>query len=80
MSAAFAQTPPDSLPGDTALPSTDEALAQLAALEDGQYQYSVEDYFQRPQQSSFQLSPDGTYLSYQERDEDGKRHLYVKNI
>ena len=80
MSAAFAQPPPDSLPGDTTLPSTDEALAQLAVLEDGQYQYSVEDYFQRPQQSSFQLSPNGTYLSYQERDDNGKRHLYVKNI
>ena len=80
LSTTLAQTPTDSLPGDTTLPSTDEALTQLAALEDGQYEYSVEDYFQRPQQSSFQLSPDGTYLSYQERDEDGKRHLYVKNI
>ena len=73
-----AQTPPDSLPGDTMLPSSPQTLAELAAQEDGQYAYSVEDYFQRPAQSSFQLSPDGTYISYLQRSDDGKRDLFIK--
>jgi dipeptidyl aminopeptidase/acylaminoacyl peptidase len=76
---ATAQTPADSLPGDTNLPSSPEALQQVMDYEGGQYAYSVEDYFRRPTQSSFQLSPDGTYLSYLQREDDGKRNLYVKN-
>ncbi len=76
---AVAQTT-DSLPGDTTLPSSPETLQKVANYEDGDYAYSVADYFRRPDQSSFQLSPDGTYLSYLQREEDGKRNLYVKNI
>ncbi len=67
------------LPGDTNLPSTEQELLDLAALEDGTYTYQVSDYFQRPKQSSFQFSPDGKYFSYMEKDEDGKRHVYVKD-
>lgn len=74
-----AQPPTDSLPGDTSLPSSPETLAQLAAYDSGQYEYSVADYFQRPPQSYFRLSPDGTYLSYLQREADGKRNLYIKN-
>ncbi len=67
------------LPGDTSLPSTKQQLAELAALEQGQYAYTVKDYFQRPKQSTFRFSPNGQYISYREKDADGKRHIYVKN-
>ena len=83
--SANAQSPSDSLPGvatpgDTSLPSSVEALQEVVKYEDGQFAYAVEDYFQQPAQSSFQLSPSGTYLSYLQREEDSKRNLYVKNV
>ena len=67
-------------PGNTALPSSDEELEALAAKESGSYSYSVADYFAKPASSSFQLSPNGTYMSYREKDENLKNHVYVKNI
>ncbi len=67
-------------PGNTALPSTEEELEALAAKETGDYKYSVADYFAKPASSSFQLSPKGTYMSYREKDENLKNHVYVKNI
>jgi dipeptidyl aminopeptidase/acylaminoacyl peptidase len=69
------------LPGNPALVSSDEELQQLVAYDAGNYKYRVEDYFSRPKASSFQLSPDGKYMSYREK-EDGstKRHVYVKEI
>jgi len=75
----FAQTNSEDLPGDTSLPSASEELAKLASFEKGNYKYSVEDYFAKAKQSSFQLSPNGMYLSYREKDENGKKHIYVKN-
>ena len=66
-------------PGNPALVSTDAELAALAAAETGTYKYSVEDYFKKPSQSSFQFSPNGLYFSYKERDANGKNHVYVKN-
>ena len=68
------------LPGDTSLPSSEEELKQLAEYDKGNFKYKVEDYFSRPQASSFQLSPDGKYMSYMEKDENAKRHVYVKEI
>ncbi|MCL1937467.1 MAG: S9 family peptidase [Candidatus Azobacteroides sp.] len=68
------------LPGDISLPSTEEELRKLAEYDQGDFKYKVEDYFSRPKASSFQLSPDGKYLSYLEKDEAGKRHVYVKEI
>lgn len=68
------------LPGNPALVSTDEELQALANQESGVYKYKVEDYFQRPKSSAFQLSPNGKYLSYREKDEKNKRHVYVKEI
>ncbi len=67
------------LPGDTSLPSTSEELAKVAALDKGTYKYSIEDYFSKPKQSQFKFSPDGKYFSYREKDEKGKKHLYVQN-
>lgn len=69
------------LPGNPALVTSEEDLKKLAALDKGDYKYKVEDYFSRPKASGFQLSPDGKYMSYREK-EDGstKRHVYVKEI
>ena len=74
-----AQTDNEKLPGNPLLPSSKADLENLAALETDQHAYSVEDYFQRPKQSSFQFSPNGLYLSFREKDENLKNHVYVKN-
>ena len=68
------------LPGNTALPSSDEELERLANYETSEYKYSVEDYFARPKARSFSFSPNGAYLSYREKDENKKNHVYVKNL
>ncbi|WP_298366149.1 S9 family peptidase [uncultured Lutibacter sp.] len=68
------------LPGNTALPSSDEELEKLANYETSEYKYSVEDYFARPKARSFSFSPNGAYLSYREKDENKKNHVYVKNL
>ena len=59
-------------PGNTKLPSTDEEMKALAAKEKGKYTYAVNDYFAKPKSSSFQLSPNGTFMSYREKDENLK--------
>lgn len=66
------------LPGDTNLPTSEEELAKLSAYDKGDFKYKVADYFAKPKASAFQLSPDGKYMSYMEKDKDGKRHVYVK--
>ncbi len=68
------------LPGNPDLPSSTETFAALAALEKGNYKYSVSDFFAKPQQSSFQLSPNGQYFSYRQKDDMGKNHVYVKDL
>jgi len=68
------------IPGDTALPTSDISLEKLAGLDDLNYKYSVEDYFAKPKARSFQFSPNGTYMSYREKDDNGKNHVYVKNL
>ncbi len=73
------QTKKDSLPGDPSIVSSSEELKALANQEKGNYAYAVQDYFERPKQSSFQFSPNGTYFSYREKDDESKRHVYVKN-
>ncbi len=80
MNYSTAQTGNDSLPGNTSLPSSKEELTKLAALEVDEYAYSVEDYFQKPKQSEFRFSPNGQYLSYREKDDNSKNHVYVKNV
>ncbi len=74
-----AQEEQTELPGNIKLPSTEEELNELAKLETGKYDYSVDDYFKKPEQSSFQFSPDGKYFSYRQRDDEGKSHIYVKD-
>jgi hypothetical protein len=67
------------LPGNPELVSTDEELQALVAHDEGDYKYSVADYFARPNASSFQLSPNGKYLSYMEK-EGLKNHVYIKEL
>lgn len=68
------------LPGNTDLVTSDEELNKLSSYDKGDFKYAVKDYFAKPKASSFQLSPDGKYMSYMEKDNDGKRHVYVKEI
>jgi len=68
-----------SLPGIAALVSSEEELQALKLSDKGEYNYKVEDYFTKPKASSFQLSPDGNYLSYIEKD-GLKNHVYIKEI
>ncbi|WP_378183557.1 S9 family peptidase [Aquimarina sp. SS2-1] len=68
------------IPGNSSLPSTKEDLAKIAALETGDFKYSVEDFYKMPEASNFKLSPDGSYISYFKRNDEGKRDLYVKNV
>ncbi len=68
------------VPGNPELPSSDDALNKLGAIDVGDYRYTVEDYFAKPRASTFRFSPDGKYMSYREKDENGKRHIYVKEI
>ncbi|MDR1682758.1 MAG: S9 family peptidase [Candidatus Symbiothrix sp.] len=70
----------DKLPGNTAFPSSDEELDALKAFDKGDFKYHVEDYFSRPKASQFQLSPNGKYMSYREKDENNKRHIFVKDL
>lgn len=68
------------LPGDPSLPSSAADIQRLIDNGAGNYKYKVEDYFQKPKSSQFQLSPNGKYLSYMEKDDNNKRHVYVKEI
>jgi dipeptidyl aminopeptidase/acylaminoacyl peptidase len=79
ISIASAQDTKPKQPGNPSLVSSKEELAKLAASEKGTYKYTVGDYFKNPAQYSFQFSPDGKYLSYKERDANGKSHVYIKN-
>jgi dipeptidyl aminopeptidase/acylaminoacyl peptidase len=67
-------------PGDVSLPSSEASLDKLASFDSETYKYSAEDYFENPATSAFQFSPKGNYFSYREKDENGKNHVYVKNI
>ena len=68
------------LPGDIKLPSTNQELLTLRNFDKGNYKYKVSDYFAKPKASGFKLSPNGQFLSYREKDDKNKRHIYVKNI
>ncbi|MCY4781241.1 S9 family peptidase [Sphingobacterium sp. UT-1RO-CII-1] len=67
-------------PGDTTLVSTVDDIKKLIAFDQGSFAYKVEDYFARPVTSGFQLSPNGKYISYREKDDKNKRHVMVKDV
>lgn len=50
--------------GDTTLPSTEKELKELMKLSEGDYKYSVEDFFKNPEKTGYQISPNGEYISY----------------
>ncbi len=75
-----AQTNTTKLPGDPSLVSTKATFEKLISYDKGNFKYRVEDYFARPKASQFKISPDGLYLSYKEKDKDGKNHVYVKAL
>ncbi|CAM3107832.1 S9 family peptidase [Chryseobacterium flavum] len=75
-----AQSSTAKLPGDPTLPSSKANLEKLVSYDKGNFKYKVEDYFARPKASAFKLSPDGKYLSYKEKDQDRKNHVYVKEL
>ena len=67
------------LPGNNSLPSQKDTLDALILLDSGNYKYSVEDYFQKPDKFDFQFSPNGLFLSYKERDQNGKTHIFIQH-
>lgn len=67
------------LPGNTSLVSSKETLQEIAQYEVGHFKYKVEDFIKKPTQFNFQFSPDGLYLSYKEKDAEGRSHIYVKS-
>lgn len=50
--------------GDTTLPDSPENLKELSALAEGDFKYSVEDFFKNPDKNRYQISPEGDYISY----------------
>ncbi|MEN1784882.1 MAG: S9 family peptidase [Bacteroidota bacterium] len=68
------------IPGNPALVTSEDELTAMASLERGDFKYSVADYFAKPKAITFRFSPDGKYISYREKDDNGKQHIYVKNI
>ncbi len=75
-----AQSSTAKLPGDPTLPSSKTNIEKLISYDKGNFTYKVEDYFARPKASAFKISPDGKYLSYKEKDQDKKNHVYVKDL
>ncbi|MCL8000828.1 hypothetical protein M8994_21800, partial [Brucella sp. 21LCYQ03] len=67
-------------PGDTTLVSSQEEIDALIALDEGDFTYGVKDYFAKPITSGFQLSPNGKYLLYREKDQNNKRHVMIKEV
>src|SRR5690606_519209 len=65
---------------DTTLVSSKADLEKLIALDKGDFKYRVEDYFAKPNSSQFQLSPNGKYISYREKDANNKRHVMIKEV
>lgn len=68
------------IPGNPDLVTSTQELKKLIDLDKGEYKYSVADYFARPKASSFKISPNGKYISYLEKDEANKNHVYVKDV
>lgn len=52
------------LPGDPSLPSSELEFDAIKAFSEGDYKYSVEDFFRNPEKTRYQLSPEGTHFSY----------------
>lgn len=73
------QTPTTTLPGDTTLPTSAEALQKWIQYDHGQFKYQVEDFFRNPEKVQYQLSPDGLYFSFLGPVE-GRKNIFVQKI
>lgn len=67
------------LPGDPTLPTSSEDLKALIAAADGDFKYSVEDFFKNPERTRYQLSPDGTHIAYMGPFER-RQNIFVQKI
>ncbi|GAA5221228.1 S9 family peptidase [Membranihabitans marinus] len=67
------------LPGNPALVTSDSILHEIASQEQGDYTYSVEDFFKTPLQSGYTISPDGQYLAYLSPYQQ-RKNIFIKNI
>ncbi len=65
--------------GDTTLPSSSAELKELMELAEGDYKYSVEDFFRNPEKTSYKISPQGDYISYLAPYEN-RMNIFVKKI
>ncbi len=52
------------MPGDPGLPSAAADIKKLVHQQQGDFKYSIEDFFRLPKKSGYRLSPDGKYFSY----------------
>ncbi len=68
------------LPGNPELPTSSEELQALTTYAKDDHSYKVADFMAYPLQSDFQLSPNGRYLSYLEKDSLGERWLQVRDL
>lgn len=66
-------------PGDISLPTPIEDFAELVSYGDGEFKYSVEDFFKNPEQSSFKISPEGDYFSYMAPYEN-RMNIFIQKI
>ena len=52
------------LPGNPSLPSSSDELMGLIEKAEGNYKYTVEDFFRNPEQTGFKISPCGGFLAF----------------
>ncbi len=69
----------DQLPGNTSLPSNKEEIGKLIALAPSNKKYTVEDFFKKPEQTAYQISPTGTHLSYKEPYQR-RQNIFVRSL
>lgn len=69
----------NNLPGDPTLPSSEEELKKLMNEEKGNFKYSVEDFFRKPQKTRYQLSKGGTHFSYMGPFEN-RQNIFIQKI
>src|SRR5680860_201903 len=67
------------LPGKPELVSTTEELDLIINQDQGDYNYSVEDFFRNPEQSAFSISPDGMHLAYFSPYER-RKNIFIREI
>lgn len=65
--------------GDTTLPTSDADLAKLIQYGEGDFKYSVEDFFRNPEKTAFKISPEGDYFSYMAPYES-RMNVFVQKI